>query len=67
MRTQNKSRRQFLQEAVQGGGAVGLALPFSGPDTLASGCGEVPFRTLRRTVEKVPLLRLGARRLQSMV
>ena len=46
---------------------MGLALPFSGPDTLASGCGEVPFRTLRRTVEKVPLLRLGARRLQSMV
>jgi predicted aldo/keto reductase-like oxidoreductase len=58
--TQTKnSRREFLQKAAGGAVAARMALPLLGADAGTTPTGEMPYRTLGGTGEKVSLLGMG--------
>ncbi len=59
MNCENPSRREFLGKVALGVAAGGVGLPTVANSVPAAAKGEVPYRTLGRSGEKVSLLGLG--------
>jgi predicted aldo/keto reductase-like oxidoreductase len=55
----NSSRRQFLEKLVRSTAGLAAGLPLIEPAPAFAAQGEMPYRTLGRTGEKVSLLGLG--------
>jgi len=59
MRSPKQSRREFIEGVTLGAAAAGVLVPLLNENATATAAGEMPYRPLGRTGEKVSLLGLG--------
>ena len=59
----HSSRREFLGNLMRGTAAAAVGLPLIGQDRAFAATGDMPYRTLGRTGEKVSLLGIGGHHL----
>jgi aryl-alcohol dehydrogenase-like predicted oxidoreductase len=59
MRSPKQRRREFIKGVTLGAAAAGVLVPLLNENATATAAGEMPYRPLGRTGEKVSLLGLG--------
>ena len=67
MRDPKQNRREFIEGVTLGTAAAGVLVPLLNKNATAAAAGEMPYRPLGRTGEKVSLLGLGGAHFGTMM